>query len=670
MTQRSCVTRRASAPGDRGSAGSVASRAPSTKLSTRVESAVARARDALLGLQRSDGSWCFELEADCTIPAEYILMMHYLGEIDAGLQAKLAAYLRAHQAGHGGWPLYAFGRLDVSCSVKAYWALKLAGDDPDAAHMRRAREAILAAGGAARCNVFTRIAMALFGQVPWRAVPWLPVELVLAPRWFFFHLGKVSYWTRTVTVPLAVLCTKKPRAKNPTGLSIRELFARPPEEERDYFPVRSALNRAYLWAERTLRHLDPLIPSFVRRRALREAEAWFVARINGKDGLGGIFPAMVNALEALLALGYPRDHELCVQAREALRLLVVEEDDWAYCQPCFSPVWDTGLACLALQDAERALADARVRGAVDRALEWLVDLQVLDGPADWRADRPGLAPGGWAFQFRNDYYPDLDDTAVVVWAMALQDGERYAHSIARAADWIRGMQSEGGGFAAFDADNTHFHLNEIPFADHGALLDPPTADVSARCATMMALLARDADRDSLARCLDYLFDEQEDGGSWFGRWGTNYIYGTWSVLCALEVSDDPRRGAALRRAAEWLEFVQRADGSWGESNDSYADPSLSGRADGGTAFQTAWAVLGLIAAGRARGDAVRRGVEHLLATQSDDGLWKEERFTAPGFPRVFYLRYHGYSCYFPLWALARYRSASGAPPHESSGPGG
>jgi squalene-hopene/tetraprenyl-beta-curcumene cyclase len=618
-----------------------------------LDRALADAREALVARQHADGYWLFELEADCTIPAEYIMMMHFLDEIDAPLEAKLCRYLRAAQAEHGGWPLYHGGDLNISCSIKAYYALKLAGDSPDLPHMVRARNAILQRGGAAAANVFTRIALALFGQLPWRGVPYIPVEIMLLPRWFPFHLDKVAYWSRTVMVPLFILCTRKPVAKNPRQVHIRELFTTPPEEERDYFRRKGFVAKLFLAADRLGRMIDPLIPARMRERATRLAESWMLERLNGEDGLGAIFPAMVNALEVMVILGYAPDDPRRVTAKRALQKLLVVGPSSAYCQPCVSPIWDTALATLAMQEAgDPAASDASIR-----ALDWLKTRQLLDEPADWQVNRPGVAGGGWAFQFANSYYPDLDDTAVVVWAMhQARDSARYSDSIRRALDWLVGMQSKDGGFAAFDADNTSYYLNKIPFADHGALLDPPTSDVTARVVTVLARIGRPQDRHALDRAIAHLRAEQEPDGSWFGRWGTNYIYGTWSVLTALAQAhvgaDDP----AVRRAAEWLTLKQNADGGWGESNDTYAQAAHDRNRVASTAYQTAWALLGLLAAGEARSETARRGAEFLLNTQQADGLWTDSSFTAPGFPRVFYLRYHGYSAYFPLWALAAYRT--------------
>jgi squalene-hopene/tetraprenyl-beta-curcumene cyclase len=616
-----------------------------------LDHAIERARGALLAAQQPEGYWCFELEADCTIPSEYVLMMHYMDEVDEALQGKIAVYLRARQMAHGGWPLYHGGAFDLSGSVKAYYALKLAGDGAEAPHMVKARQAILAHGGAARANVFTRIALALFQQVPWRAVPFIPVEVMLLPRWFPFHVSRVSYWSRTVMVPLFILCSLKPKARNPQGVDIRELFTVEPEHERHYFPSRSRLNDLFLLLDRIGRGIEPLIPGWIRRRAVRKAEAWFLERLNGLGGLGAIFPAMVNAYEALDVLGFPPEHPHRRTAKAAIDKLIVETEDSAYCQPCFPPVWDTAIACLALFESGAA------GESVAHGLDWLKANQLLDEPGDWRESRPQLRGGGWPFQFENGHYPDIDDTSMVAWAMEAAGRPEHAESIGRAIEWIRGMQSRNGGFGAFDVDNTHYYLNEIPFADHGALLDPPTADVSARCAAVMASSARENPdhRSALEACMRYLRAEQEPSGAWFGRWGTNYLYGTWSVLAAFEIAGIPYYDSAVQRAVSWLKRVQRADGGWGEDNDTYLHPETAGHAHESTSFQTAWALLALMAAGEGRSDAVRRGADYLQATQRADGLWHDDAFTAPGFPRVFYLKYHGYSKYFPLWALARYR---------------
>ncbi|MGH8584515.1 MAG: squalene--hopene cyclase [Gammaproteobacteria bacterium] len=628
-------------------------RAPDEALAFDValEGAIERASAALEQDQRPDGHWVYPLEADCTIPAEYILMMHYMDEIDPALEQRIAVFLRRNQAEHGGWPLYYGGELDLSCSVKTYYALKLVGDAPQAPHMQRARAAILAHGGAERCNVFTRITLALFEQVPWRAVPFIPVEIMLLPRWFPFHLSKVSYWSRTVMVPLFILCSLKPRAANPRRTGVAELFNTPPNAVQRYFHPKNGLGWAFLVTDQVFRRLEPLIPRRLRQHAIRLAESWFIARLNGKNGLGGIFPAMVNAYEAMALLGYPEDHPQRLETKAAIDGLLVEQGDLVYCQPCVSPIWDTALACHALFETNRRQASP----AVLRGLKWLQECQLSDEPGDWRDNHPHLKGGGWPFQYANAYYPDLDDTSMVGWAMCLADAPRYKWSIHAAAEWIDGMRSKNGGFASFDADNTCHYLNHIPFADHGALLDPPTADVTARCVAFLSLSAEPRYRATIDRAIAYLEREQEPDGSWFGRWGSNYIYGTWSVLSALQIAGVDPKQAYIRRAVQWLESQQHRDGGWGEGNDSYY-AERRGRSYPSTVFQTAWALLGLMAAGETASSAVRRGIEYLLARQVANGLWSDPSYTAPGFPRVFFLKYHGYTAYFPLWALAQYRN--------------
>jgi len=655
-----------SAGSGRANAGEIPTAEPSKSALNRSISA---AVDALLCTQNKEGYWSFHLEADCTISAEYILMMHHMDEINDTLQVKIAAYIRARQLKSGGWPLYFDGNLDLSCSVKSYYALKLAGDSPDDPHMQKAKQAILNQGGATQCNVFTRIMLAQFGQIPWQAVPYLPVEIMLLPRWFPFHLSKVSYWSRTVMVPLLILCTLKRSSRNPRQIHIPELLLKLPEKRRHYFPVRSGLNRLFLYFEFLTSLTDPFIPKKMRQHALKKAETWIIERLNGDGGLGAIFPAMINAYEALDALGYSADHTYRQTAKKALQDLLVVKENEAFCQPCNSPIWDTALATLALQEANSGIglqpihvADKeRISIATGRALDWLKAQQLLDEPGDWRVHRPDLSGGGWAFQFSNSHYPDLDDTSAVAWPMCQADQhaqtDHYQFSIQRAANWIRGMQSANGGFASFDVDNTYEYLNEIPFADHGALLDPPSSDVSARCAILLSCMANNnpAFRASLQACITYLRNEQEENGSWFGRWGTNYIYGTWSVLVALEKIGMAPNDPMIRRAADWLKSVQRHDGGWGEDHDTYFNPEKAGQGHTSTTFQTAWALLGLMASGEAEAPEVKHGIAFLLAAQQPNGLWHDNAFTAPGFPRVFYLKYHGYDKYFPLWALARYR---------------
>jgi squalene-hopene/tetraprenyl-beta-curcumene cyclase len=624
-----------------------------------LDNVIDRAKAQLLGLQNGEGYWVFELEADCTIPSEYILMMHYMDEIDEALQAKIANFLRANQSKDGSYPLYIGGAGDISCTIKAYYALKMAGDSIDAAHMQQAREWILAQGGAAKANVFTRIMLAMFEQIPWRGVPFMPVEIMLLPKWFPFHLDKVSYWSRTVMVPLFILCTNKVKARNPYKIGIDELFVTPPYQEKNYFShVKTPLGKIILFLERMGRLMEPLIPGFIRRKATVKARNWFMERLNGYDGLGAIFTAMVNAYEAMDYLGFPPDDPQRRIAREAIDRLLVVKDDIAYCQPCVSPIWDTGLIALTLQELDRHDRDPNIQLALKSALHWLAGKQLKDEPGDWQVKRPNLPGGGWAFQFGNSYYPDVDDTAVVALALAQANDRAFAEPIERAGVWISGMQSHNGGYGAFDADNTHYYLNHIPFADHGALIDPPTADVSARCIMFLSKLVNQHPeyRKVIDNCIDYLRKEQETDGCWFGRWGTNYIYGTWSVLTGFENAGVAKHDPSIRKAVAWLKSKQQTDGGWGEGNYSYHDTGTRGKFDISTAFQTSLAVLALLSAGEAGSPEIEAGVNYLLKNQQADGFWKDESFNAPGFPKVFYLKYHGYDKFFPLWALGRYRN--------------
>ena len=632
-----------------------------------LETAITSARNSLLALQRPDGHFVFELEADATIPAEYVLMRHYLAEpVDAVLEEKIARYLRRVQSDDGGWPLFRDGVSNISAAVKAYYALKMIGDSPDAPHMQKGRAWILAQGGASHSNVFTRNLLALFGAIPWSGVPVMPVEIMLLPRWFPFHIDKISYWARTVLIPLTVLNALKPVARNPKGVGISELFVTQPDEVRNW---PKGPHQKFPWSQvfggidRVLRLFEPAFPKSLRKTSIDKAVAFVTERLNGEDGLGGIFPAMVNSLLVYDALGYPHDHPDYVTARGSIEKLLVIKDDEAYCQPCLSPVWDTALAAHALMESGSAQGDQNV----DRALAWLKPLQVLDTVGDWAATRPGVRPGGWAFQYANPYYPDVDDTAVVVMAMDRAAGgdaakrEPYRESMARGREWVAGVQSKNGGWGAFDADNTYEYLNQIPFSDHGALLDPPTADVSARCVSMLAQLGeRRETSPALDKALRYLDSTQEKDGSWYGRWGMNYVYGTWSVLCALNAAGVEPSAPSMRKAVDWLLSIQNTDGGWGEDGESYSLDYKGYERAPSTASQTAWALMGLMAAGEVDHPAVKRGVAYLASKQGSDGFWGEERFTATGFPRVFYLRYHGYSKFFPLWALARYRNLKAA----------
>ncbi|MEM9223592.1 MAG: squalene--hopene cyclase [Pseudomonadota bacterium] len=605
--------------------------------------------ETLLGEASGDGHFCFELEADCTIPSEYVLLRHFVGEPDLAREAPIRTYLLRRQSKDGSWPLFHAGAGDISATVKAYWALKLLGEDVDAEPMAAARRWVLAEGGAASANVFTRFTLALFGEIPWRGVPTMPVEIMLLPRWFPFHMSKVSYWSRTVIAPLLVLAALKPRAVNPTGKTVRELFVTPPEEHRSYNinPTGSRVGHGFLLLDKVLRAVEPAFPKSLRRRAIDRAMEFVRERLNGEDGLGAIYPAMANASMAYFALGYRPDHPERATADGAVDRLVTVRGDETYVQPCYSPVWDTALAAHALLEADADPAQ------LDQALSWLDARQITKVRGDWTVRRPDAPTGGWAFQYNNDHYPDVDDTAVIIAAMHRSGELRYAQSIERAVQWLLAMQSKSGGWGAFEPENEHFYLNHIPFADHGALLDPPTTDVTARCVSALAQLDDERLTDAVERGVAFILREQEPDGSWFGRWGANYVYGTWSALCALNAAGvDPER-PEVQKAVDWLRTMQREDGGWGEGLETY-EPNRRGYAINSTPSQTAWALMGLMAAGAVDDPATERGMAYLTSAPLDGARWAEDLYTGTGFPRVFYLKYHGYAAYFPLWAMARY----------------
>ena len=621
----------------------------------RLDNAIAKICNHLLSLQNTQGYWVFACEADATIPAEYILLQRFLGrKTTPGLPQKLTNYLRRRQLADGGWPLYTGGAADLSASVKAYFALKVAGDSADAPHMEAARQCILGLGGAAKANVFTRITLAMFGQIPWRITPAMPVEIMILPERFFFHLNKVSYWSRTVIVPLLILYAKRPICRLRPAESVAELFKENPLalKQLDGRVRGNYQKNLFILLDRLLKRIEPFIPCTIRAKALRRAERWTRGHMQGEGGIGAIFPAMANAVMALRLLGYPDDHPDMVRGLKALDDLIIAGDEEAFCQPCQSPVWDTCLTLSALSEAGFSPEHPSVVSSTD----WLLSQQIFT-PGDWTSKAPKLLPGAWAFQFENRFYPDLDDTAMVLMALlraGYAEHEAHRKRLALAANWVVGMQNADGGWGAFDIDNNAGYLNNIPFADHGALLDPSTSDLTARCIEMLAVLGYRRDFPPIAKGLAFLRRQQEKSGAWFGRWGVNYIYGTWSVLVALRLVDEEMSQAYIRRAVAWLNGSQNADGGWGETCNSYDEPCLAG-CGASTASQTAWAMLGLMAAGEVDSPSVRKGLDYLMATQNARGLWDEPQFTGTGFPRVFYLRYHGYRQYFPLWALGVYR---------------
>ena len=632
-------------------------------LVTPVQDAISRAQDLLLSIQAPDGHWVGELEADRALTAEYLLLCHLIDRVDRTVERKAVRYFRRRQNADGGWSLFEGGPSDLSATIKIYFAMKMAGVAVIDPAMASARERILAMGGPAKANVFAKIQLALFGEYDWNGVPTMPAEIMLLPPPFFlFNIYEVSYWSRCVIVPLLVIMDRKPIRWLPPHQSLDELWPVPREQASLRFPrVPEPFSwRGLFWksffiaVDDGLKIWERFSPRPLRKRAIEAARLWLEERLAVRGGLGGIYPAMANSVLALRLLGYPDDHPLILGQLKEIQALAVEHDDEFYLQPCPSPVWDTSLAANALIESDLPPHHP----ALVRAVEWMLAKQVAL-PGDWQVKRPHVKPGGWAFQYDNPYYPDLDDTAMVL--MALEkvkgvDADRTRLAKEQGLGWFLGMQNQDGGWASFDADNNRIFLNNIPFADHGALIDPSSEDLTGRGLELLGTLGYGLDFEPADRALDFIRHSQRHDGPWYGRWGVNYIYGTWSVLRGLAaIGVDPRH-EFVQRAVRWLIRRQNADGGWGETCESYTKPELAGR---GVSIpsQTAWALLALFAVGHTSGTAVDNGIAYLLRTQRPDGSWEDPFWNGTGFPRVFYLKYHLYARYFPLWALGVYRRA-------------
>ncbi len=593
----------------------------------------------------------YELEADTTIPSEYIILMHFLGDIDLKLESKIVNYLKSKQNSDGGWSLFYGGDSNLSTSVKAYFALKLAQCNIKSEFMLKAKSCIIRLGGAEHSNVFTRITLALFKQMSWKTIPAMPIEIMKLSPWFPFHLNKISYWSRTVLVPLLIILLKKPTANNPTNVNLNEIFN---QNNNTFETLPPDKNSGFLFSffkivDILVRYIEPKLSNNIKNSSLEEAYSWIIKRLNKKDGLGGIFPAMVNSL---IALSIDNRNRFVIEislVKKSLKKLIIENNTEAYVQPCVSPVWDTGWVGITLLENEQN---------VDKFVDWLLKKEIKV-KGDWAEARPNLKPGGWAFQYNNDFYPDVDDSALIgIFLHRYNKKKRNKNidnCITRTREWILGMQSKNGGWGSFDADNNYSYLNFIPFADHGALLDPPTADVSARCLSFLAQIQNTKDKIEthyINQAVKYILSEQEKDGSWFGRWGTNYIYGTWSVLSALNLVEFEGKKNVIEKAIQYLKNNQNVDGGWGEDGRSYEKKFLDYKIQS-TISQTSWALLGLMSAGQIDSDSVKKGINFLTLKKNQ---WYEKYFTAVGFPKVFYLKYHGYSEYFPLLALSRYNN--------------
>jgi squalene-hopene/tetraprenyl-beta-curcumene cyclase len=619
-----------------------------------ARAALARTRGWLLERQSAEGYWVGELEGDTILESEYILLMAFLGREDDPVCVRCARYIGDQQQAGGGWSIYPGGPTDVSASVKAYFALKLVGVAPEEPAMERARRAILAAGGAHACNSFTRFYLALLGQIRYDECPSVPPELVLIPPSWSFSYSAMSAWTRTIVVPLSIMSYFKPVRHLERTRGIGELFTSDLGSASRQGARTLSWTNFFLLVDALLKWLDRWVPGAWRRPAIRRAHHWMLKHCENTDGLGAIFPPMIYSVIALRCLGYDLQSPEVEWALGQLAALQITEGDRTRVQPCLSPVWDTAIALVALADAGLDSEHPAWRGAV----EWLLGKEVRQ-EGDWRIRRQGVEPTGWHFQFRNAFYPDLDDTSMVLLALRrspLAGEPAVAAASRRGLNWLLSMQNRDGGWAAYDVDIDNQVLTQLPFADHNAMLDPSCADITARVLELLGTLGYRADHPSVARALEYLLRTQEPEGCWYGRWGVNYIYGTWQVLQGLRAIDFPMEHPAIEKAVAWLESTQQPCGGWGETCESYDHPALKGTGEP-TASQTAWATLGLIAAGRARGTAARHGIDFLAGTQLPDGSWQESQFTGTGFPRVFYLRYHLYRVYFPLMALARYAAA-------------
>lgn len=618
-----------------------------------VAESVRSSVDYLLDLQDPQGFWVGELEADTSLESDAILLDFYLGHPNQERVRKLANYIRQQQAADGGWQLYPGGPPNISLIIKAYFALRLAGVSESDPALQKAEKLALELGGVEAANNFTRIYLCLFEQYDWKAVPAIPPEIILLPAFSPVNIYEVSSWTRAILVPLSIIYAFQPRRTPPAGVSLRRLFLEDKRKRGGFVPSSGGFNwRTFFHAtDHVLRSVEQKKWTPLRRRALKAAEEWLLEHVEGSDGLGAIYPAIMNSIMAMDCLGYNSKHDVFRRELAEYWRLAIEERDSMRIQPCFSPIWDTALALFAA--AETGMDPAN--SALQRGAEWLISKQVLRR-GDWAIKNPKGEPGGWCFEFANDFAPDVDDTAMVLLALSrvrIADAERQQRSMRRGLDWLLSMQSSDGGWASFEVDVNKTVLCEFPYADHNAMVDPSTADITGRVLELLGTLGFDSYFSPARRAIQFLREQQEADGSWFGRWGVNYIYGTCFALRGLASIGMDMREAFCLRAAEWLRSFQNPDGGWGESCDSYDNPDLRGIGPS-TAAQTAWALMGLFATGDFASDSVRRGVRYLLDHQKENGAWVDDVFTGTGFPRVFYLKYHLYSVYFPVLALSQY----------------
>lgn len=623
-----------------------------SSLNIRVLQTIESAKRYLFSIQQEDGHWVGELEGDTILETEYALLRHFMGNLDEDRLRQLANHLRRCQRPEGGWAVYPGGPCEVSSSVKAYLTLKLAGLETDHPEMVKARSAILDKGGVTACNTFTKIYLSIFGQYDWEGCPVVPPELILLPKWFYFNLYEVSAWSRTIIVPLAIISAHQPTCRLP--IDIDELFVGPRYGKHlrlQWAPGYLNWRNFFLTIDRIqhfcVRH--GVLP--LRKQAIKQCEKWMVEHFRKTGGLGAIFPPIVNALMAMKCLGYPESHPEVQGQWKEIEAFEIVEDDCLRLQPCVSPVWDTALCAMSLSASGLAPDDPKLV----EAGRWLLDKRIRE-KGDWAVKRPNAPVAGWYFEYANEFYPDVDDTAAVLMALEgtrLPEEAEKREICNQAIEWVWAMQCRDGGWGSFDVDNDRMIFTQIPFADHNAMLDPSTSDITGRVLEMLSRYGYDTSDERVRRAIEFIKSDQEEDGAWFGRWGVNYIYGTWQVLKGLSGIGEEMSQPYVRRAVEWLLRHQNEDGGWGESCATYDDPTLRGQGVS-TPSQTAWAVMGLISGGEVNSDAVRRGIEWLNWNQNSDGSWTDETFTGTGFPKVFYLKYHLYAKYFPVFALGMY----------------
>jgi squalene-hopene/tetraprenyl-beta-curcumene cyclase len=616
--------------------------------------AITRSQSYLLTEQKPEGYWVGELMVDSTLVSDTIAYHHWNGKVDPVWQRKAVNHIFSMQLPDGGWNIYYGGPAEVNATIKAYLALKLAGVPVTDPRMLRAREVAMNLGGVPRMNTFSKLYLALLGLFPWDYVPTIPSEVILIGKWFHVNFHEMSSWSRSMLVPLSIINHFQPTRK--AKVTLDELY---PEgyHERDLAippdPQTFTWRNFFLWLDQLHKFVENNNLRPFRKRALKKAEEWMLARFEGSDGLAAIFPAMLNALIALKALGYPDDHPQVIRAERELKKLEHETEDSVRIEPCFSPVWDTAIVAICL--AESGVPPTHP--ALARSSAWLMDKEIRFR-GDWKYKNPvDVEPSGWVFEFENKWNPDVDDTAMVLLALRQipsNDRQRRDECFQRALKWMMTFQCRDGGWAAFDKDCTKGILEKVPFADHNAMIDPECADITARILELLGYEGYPVDHPQVKKALDFVREHQEEDGSWYGRWGVNYIYGTWQVLRGLHALGLNMSERWLQKAGQWLESVQHEDGGWGERCNTYDDPVFKGQG-ASTASQTAWAVMGLCTFGDPTLPSLVRGIQYLIDTQNSDGSWTEHEITGTGFPKVFYLKYDMYRNAWPLLAMATYR---------------